>query len=366
MLLLHRAYEGVHMQRLVKSRSRTIGMPPGTLVHIGEKKRDTALMTLIDYDVDKFEHKKIDLKELENLGIRESGIRWLNVEGLSEINILEAIGRIFNLHPLIMEDILNTDQRPKIDVNDDYIYISAKMLFYDRVLGEFDIDQISFILGSNYVISISEKDTDVFEPVIKRLQQGMSRFRKLGADYLAYSLLDVVVDNYFTVLEGFGEKVETVEDEMVVRTGRQTLGTIHKLKRQILFLHKSVWPLREVLSFLERGESMLVQETTEIYIRDLYEHIVQVMDTTETLRDILSSMLDVYLSSSSNRMNEIMKVLTIISTVFMPLSFIVGVYGMNIRNMPELDWPWMYPFLWLVMVCISISMLIFFKRKKWW
>ncbi len=354
------------MQKLVKSRSRTIGLPPGSLIHIGDKKRESTLMTLIDYTEESFEQNQIGLKELESLQTRETGIRWLNVEGLSDINVLETVGRVFNLHPLILEDILNTDQRPKIDVNDDYIYITAKKLFYDKTLGEFDIEQVSFILGKNYVISISEKDTDVFEPVIKRLQQGMSRFRKLGADYLAYSLLDVIVDNYFTVIEGFGEKVELVEDEMVVRTSRQTLRTIHKLKRQILFLHKAVWPLREVLSFLERGESLLVQDSTEIYIRDLYDHVIQVMDTTETLRDILSSMLDVYLSSSSNRMNEIMKVLTIISTVFMPLSFIVGVYGMNLRNMPELNWPWMYPFLWLFMICISVSMLIFFKRKKWW
>ncbi len=354
------------MQKLVKSRSGTIGLPPGTLVHIGEKKRDTTLMTLIDYDEETFEQRQIDSKVLEKLQNREAGIRWLNVEGLSDLNALETVGRIFNLHPLILEDILNTDQRPRIDINDDYIYISAKMLFYHMDEGEFEIDQVSFIFGKNYVISISEKDTDVFEPVIKRLKQGMSRFRKLGADYLVYSLLDVIVDNYFAVLEAFGEQVETVEDEMVVRTNRQTLGTIHKLKRQILFLHKSVWPLREVLSFLERGESMLVQETTEIYIRDLYDHIVQVMDTTETLRDILSSMLDVYLSSSSNRMNEIMKVLTIISTVFMPLSFIVGVYGMNLKNMPELNWPWMYPVLWMVMVGVSVFMLMYFKRKKWW
>ncbi len=354
------------MQKLVKSRSRTIGLPPGTLVHIGEKKRETTLITLIDYDEENFEQKSIDSRGLENLQNREAGIRWLNVEGLSDVNVLETVGRIFNLHPLILEDILNTDQRPRIDVNDDYIFICAKMLFYHKGAGEFEIDQVSFILGRNYVISISEKDTDVFEPVVKRLQQGMSRFRKLGADYLVYSLLDVIVDNYFAVLEVFGDQVETVEDEMVVRTSRQTLGTIHKLKRQILFLHKSVWPMREVLSFLERGESLLVQESTEIYIRDLYDHIVQVMDTTETLRDILSSMLDVYLSSSSNRMNEIMKVLTIISTVFMPLSFIVGVYGMNLKNMPELNWPWMYPVLWMIMLGISLFMLMYFKRKKWW
>ncbi len=354
------------MQKLVKSRSKTIGMPPGTLVHIGEKKRETTLMTLIGYDEENFEQKKLGIKGLEALKIKETGTTWLNVEGLSDINVLETVGTVFSLHPLILEDILNTDQRPKIDVNEEYIYISAKMLLYDKELGELDIEQVSFILGKKYVITITERDTDVFEPIIKRLQQGMSRFRKLGADYLAYSLLDVVVDNYFTVLESFGEKVELVEDEMMVRNNRQTLRTIHELKRQMLLLHKAVWPLREVLSFLERGESLMVHETTDIYIRDLYDHVIQVMDTTETLRDILSSMLEVYLSSSSNKMNEIMKVLTIISTVFMPLSFIVGVYGMNLRNMPELDWPLMYPVLWLIMICISVSMLIYFKKKRWW
>ncbi len=354
------------MQKLVKSRSKTIGMPPGTLVHIGEKKRETTLMTLIGYDEENFEQKKLGIKGLEALKIKETGTTWLNVEGLSDINVLETVGTVFSLHPLILEDILNTDQRPKIDVNEEYIYISAKVLLYDKELGELDIEQVSFILGKKYVITITERDTDVFEPIIKRLQQGMSRFRKLGADYLAYSLLDVVVDNYFTVLESFGEKVELVEDEMMVRNNRQTLRTIHELKRQMLLLHKAVWPLREVLSFLERGESLMVHETTDIYIRDLYDHVIQVMDTTETLRDILSSMLEVYLSSSSNKMNEIMKVLTIISTVFMPLSFIVGVYGMNLRNMPELDWPLMYPVLWLIMICISVSMLIYFKKKRWW
>ncbi len=354
------------MQKLVKSRSKTIGMPPGTLVHIGEKKRETTLMTLIGYDEDNFEQKKLGIKGLEELKIKETGITWLNVEGLSDINVLETVGTVFSLHPLILEDILNTDQRPKIDVNEEYIYISAKMLFYGKELGELDIDQVSLILGKKCVITISEKDTDVFDPIVKRLQQRMSRFRKLGADYLAYSLLDVIVDNYFTVLESFGEKVELVEDQMMDGNGRQTLRTIHELKRQLLLLHKAVWPLREVLSFLERDESLMMQETTDIYIRDLYDHVIQVMDTTDTLRDILASMLEVYLSSSSNRMNEIMKVLTIISTVFMPLSFVVGVYGMNLRNMPEMDWPLMYPILWLVMICISVSMLIYFKKKRWW
>lgn len=290
----------------------------------------------------------------------------MNIEGLHETEVLAEIGEKFGLHPLVMEDILNTDQRPKIEFSQDYMYICAKMISYDRKLGEFDIEQISLVLGKSFVISFCEKDTDIFEPVIKRLSLSAGRIRKLGTDYLMYCLLDIIVDNYFTVLEDFSEEIEIAEDELIVRTTSNTLKTIHKLKRQVLFLHKAVWPLRDVLSSLERGESELINESTNIFIRDLYDHVVQAMDTTETIRDILSSMLDIYLSSTSNRMNEIMKVLTIISTVFMPLSFIVGIYGMNIRNMPELGWLYMYPVLWGVMIAIAASMLYYFKKKKWW
>lgn len=354
------------MQKIVKSRSQVRGLPPGSLVHIGDKKRETTIMSLIEYSEDSFEQTELILNSLSKLDNRRETIKWINVEGLHEVNVLAQIGEIFDIHPLALEDILNTDQRPKIEFYDKYMYISAKMLFYNSEINEFNIEQVSFILGDDYIISFSERDTDVFEPVIKRLQQGLSRARKLSTDYLFYCLLDIIVDDYFDVLENLSETIETAEDEMVNNTTDKSLRTINKLKRQVLFLHKSVWPLRDVLSSLERGESPLIKESTEIYIRDLYDHVVQVMDTTETLRDILSSMMDVYLSSTSNRMNEIMKVLTIISTVFMPLSFIVGVYGMNISNMPELGWHWMYPTLWLVMLTIAGAMLYYFKKRKWW
>ena len=354
------------MQKFVKSRSHTIGLPPGSLVHIGEKKRDTTLMTLIKYGEDYYDQKAVKLEDIYQITSQRSVVNWINVEGLQDVEVLSKIGEIFSLHPLVLEDILNTDQRPKIEVNDEYIYISSKMLFYDKVLNKLDIEQVSFVLGSDYILSFCERDTDVFEPIIRRLQQGMSRIRRSGPDYLVYCLMDVIVDNYFIVLENIGEEIEVAEDEMIIHTSNKTLKTIHKLKRQILFLLKAVWPLRDVLSALERGESTLIKDSTEVYVRDLYDHVIQIMDTTETLRDILSSMLDVYLSSTSNRMNEIMKVLTIISTVFMPLSFIVGVYGMNIKNMPELSWPWMYPTLWVAMISISAAMLFYFKKKKWW
>jgi len=354
------------MQKFVKSHSKTLGLPPGSLIHIGERKRETTLMTLIEYGEDFFEQQELKLEGLAQLKRGAGTIKWINVEGLHEVDVLAKIGETFNLHPLVLEDILDTDQRPKIEFNDEYMYISAKMLFYDTKACEINIEQLSIIFGNNYIISFSERDTDVFEPVIQRLKQGMSRIRKLGADYLAYCLLDITVDNYFNVLESFSEEIENVEDEMVISTSNKTLTTIQKLKRQVLFLHKAVWPLRDVLSALERGESDLIKDSTEIYTRDLYDHVVQIMDTTETLRDILSSMLEVYLSSVSNRMNEIMKVLAIFSTVFMPLTFIVGVYGMNIKNMPELNWPGIYPTLWFVMILIATLMLYYFKKKKWW
>jgi magnesium transporter len=354
------------MQNIVKSRSQKIGMPPGSLIHIGEKKRDTTLITLIEYNEDYFNQKLIESEELLQLRSEDKSARWINVEGLQDVAVLGRIGEVFGLHPLVMEDILNTDQRPKIEFNDEYIYISSKMLLYDSKLDNFDIEQVSFVFGKDYIISFCERDTDIFEPVIQRLKQGMSRIRRLGPDYLVYCLLDVIVDNYFIVLENFSEEIELAEDEIIIRTNNKALKTIHKLKRQVLFLHKAVWPLRDVLATLNRGESPLVKDSTEMYIRDLYDHVVQIMDTTETLRDILSSMMDIYLSTTSNRMNEIMKVLTIISTVFMPLSFIVGVYGMNLKYMPELGWRWMYPALWAVMAGIVATMLIYFKKKKWW
>lgn len=354
------------MQKFVKSRLQTIGLPPGSLVHVGERKRDTTLITLYEYSEDIFEQKEIKLEELSYSEAKAGVVKWLNIEGLHEVDVLEKVGETFNLHPLVLEDILNTDQRPKIEFSDDYIYISAKMLLNDTHSSDFFIEQVSFVIGKNYILSFSERDTDIFEPVVKRLKQSMSRIRKLGPDYMTYCLLDIIVDNYFSVLEKLGDQIEFAEDEMLAHTTGKTLKAIHRLKRQVLFLHKAIWPLRDVLSSMGRGESDLVNSSTEIYIRDLYEHVIQIMDTTETLRDILSGMLDVYLSTTSNRMNEIMKVLTIISTIFIPLTFLVGVYGMNFKYMPELNWPYMYPLLWLIMGTIAALMIYYFKKKNWW
>ena len=354
------------MNTTTKKRSTKAGLPPGSLIYTGEKKDEKIQIKLFKYSEDRFEEKVIGLNDVSLLKPEESTVHWINVEGIHDTKTVEKIGSCFGIHPLVLEDILNTGQRPKIENYEGYTYIVVKMLFYDNKLGEFTTEQESFILGENYVISFSEGKVKIYNTVCEGIRQGAGRIRKMGADYLVYNLLDVIVDNYFVVLEELSEKIEDTEDELVSNPSKSTLQVINKLKKQMLFLHKSVWPLREVVSFLERSETTLVGESVDIYIRDLYDHVIQVMDTTETLRDILSSMLDMYLSSVSNKMNEIMKVLTIISTVFIPLSFIVGLYGMNLKNMPEYDWPWMYPVVWVIMISIATSMLIFFKKKKWW
>jgi magnesium transporter len=263
-----------------------------------------------------------------------------------------------------LEDILNTDQRPKIEDFDDYIYIVLRLINYNQDR-EVTSEQISLILGRNFVISLQESDGEVFAPILERLRTSKGRIRKSGADYLVYTLMDLIVDNYFVVLEKFGEALEYLEEEVVTKPSTQTLQDIHRFKYDMIMLRKSVWPLREVIGRLERRESDLIQEATGIYFKDVYDHTIVAIDNIETYRDILSGMLDIYLSSISNRLNEIMKVLTIIATIFMPLTFLAGVYGMNFKHMPELEWTWGYPASLGLMLVISLSMLIYFRKKKW-
>ena len=252
-------------------------------------------------------------------------------------------GSATDFHPLVLEDILNTDQRPKMEEYGDYLYIVLKML-HDKGKGnQIEAEQVSLVLGPNFVFSFQESGGDVFDQIRERLRTGKGRLRKMGADYLAYTLVDAIVDYYFVILEKLGERIELLEEELVAHPRTETLKEIHTLKREMIFLRKAVWPLREVISGLQRGESPLVQKTTGIYLRDVYDHTIQVIDTIETFRDMLSGVLDIYLSSVSNRLNPVMKVLTIIATVFMPLTFLAGVYGMNFKYMPELEWRWGYP-----------------------
>jgi magnesium transporter len=354
------------MSRLIKNKIvKKIGLSPGTLIHIGEKKVERAKITLIDYSSDRVEEKEVSRIE-ETFPYKDrSTVTWINIDGLHDTEIIEKIGKHFNVHPLILEDILHTNQRPKIEDFDDYLFVVLQMLSFDQTNGEIKAEQVSIILGANFVISFQEREGDVFNQIRTRIKSGKGRIRRMGSDYQAYALIDAVVDHYFLVLEKLGEKIEYLEEELVAKPTTETLHTLHSLKREMVFLRRSVWPLREVASQLERGESHLIKEDTRVFLRDLYDHTIQVIDTIETFRDMVSGMLDLYLSSISNKMNDVMKVLTIIATIFIPITFIAGIYGMNFEFMPELKWHWGYPLVWLLMVVIAILMILYFRVKKW-
>ena len=347
----------------IKRISRKAGLPPGTLVHIGERKAEQVKITIIDYDESQVQ-EKIAEKIEECFPFKDKPtVTWINIDGIHKVEVIEKIGNCFNLHPLILEDILNTGQRPKIEDFGEHIFLVLKMLYY--LEKEITIEQVSLILGPNFVISFQEREGDVFNNIRERIRNNKGRIRKMGADYLAYSLLDAIVDGYFVILEKVGEEIEDIEEKLIKNPTPKTVQIIHNLKREMISLRKSVWPLREVVGVLERGESSLIKKTTGIYLRDVYDHTIQVIDTIETYRDMISGMLDIYLSSISNRMNEVMKILTIIATIFIPLTFIAGIYGMNFRFMPELGWRLGYPAVLFIMVIIGIVMLFYFRRKKW-
>ncbi|KPL03068.1 MAG: magnesium transporter [candidate division Zixibacteria bacterium SM23_73_2] len=353
------------MPRFIKKVSKKAGLSPGALVHIGKKKVEKTRIRIIDYDESQLQEKEV--KEVEEcFPFKEKPtVTWINIDGLHQVEIIEKIGKYFDVHPLVLEDIVNTGQRPKLEDLESYLFIVLKMLSYDEKEKEVSVEQFSFILGPNFVISFQERVGDVFNPIRERIRNAKGRIRKMGSDYLAYALMDAVVDNYFAILERLGEEIESIEEELVHNPNPETLQIIHNLKREMILLRKSVWPLREVISALERGESTLIGDSTGIYFRDVYDHTIQVIDTIETFRDMVSGMLDIYLSSVSNRMNEVMKVLTIFAAIFIPLTFIAGLYGMNFEFMPELKWHWGYFGVLAIMAAVGISLLFYFKKKRW-
>ncbi len=359
------------MPALFKKMSKTAGRIPGELVYLGEEKKEKVKITIIDYDQDNLQEKTVERIE-EVFPFKETPtVTWINIDGLHDPSVIGRIGDHFEMHPLTLEDILNIGQRPKYEDFDNYIFLVLKMFMFDEKKKEIVSEQVSLILGPNVVISIQEKQGDMFDPIRERIRGAKGRIRKMCADYLAYSLLDIVVDNYFSILEKIGDQIEAVEEALTINPSTQTLQSIHALKRNIIFLRKSVWPLREVAGGIERGESKLISKGVRIFLRDLYDHTIQIIDTIETFRDMVSGTLDIYLSSVSNKMNEVMKVLTIIATIFIPLTFIAGIYGMNFNpevsawNMPELNWRYGYFFSLGLMFLIFLGMLIYFRRKKW-
>jgi magnesium transporter len=353
------------MSRFINKRSKTIGLSPGSMVHVGKKKTDTVKISVIDYDENRF--KEENVVQIEDcFPFKEKpSVTWINVVGLHDIDKISKLGKHYDIHSLILEDIVNTGQRPKMEDFNKYLYIVLKMLHYDDQIHEVETEQVSLILGKNFVICFQEKEEDVFNSIRERIRNGKGRIRKMGADYLCYVLLDAIIDNYFFILEQIGEKIEGVEELLVSDPKPETLQKIHNLKRELLFLRKSVWPLREVINGIQRDESSIINESLQVFLRDLYDHTIQIIDTIEAFRDLVSGMIDIYMSSISNKMNEVMKVLTIFAAIFIPLTFIAGIYGMNFEYMPELDTPWAYPMVWIVFILVSGSLLGYFKHKKW-
>jgi len=351
--------------KIIQKTSNKAGLSPGTIVYVGKKKTKKVKIELIDFNESQFQEKEIENIE-DCFPFKDTPtITWINISGLHQTEILEKIGKQFGVHPLVLEDIVHTTQRPKTEDFESYLFVVLKRIDYNDKIKEINVEQLSMIIGSNFVISFQETEGNVFNPVRQRIRNGKGKTRKLGSDYLAYSLIDAVVDNYFIILEKLGGEIEEIEEELIQNPKPEILNAVHRLKRQLIFLRKSVWPLREVISNLQRGESKLIKKTTGIYLRDVYDHTIQVIDTVETFRDMTSGMLDVYLSSVSNKMNEVMKVLTIIATIFIPMTFVAGMYGMNFEFMPELKWEWSYPLVWLTVIIIAGSMLLYFRRKKW-
>lgn len=349
---------------MIKRKRRRLGVAPKIAASSGISAKESKV-TIIDYN-----EKEFHEKEIKNIGeccvFKDAPtVTWINIDGLTQHELLEKLTRDYELHPLVVEDILNTDQRPKMEDFGSYIYMVMKMLSYNQAEAEVEIEQVSMILGNNFLISFQEKEGDVFDSIRERIRTAKGRIRKSGVDYLVYTLIDAVIDNYFLILEKIGEKIEVLEEELINTPTQETMRNIHSLKREMIFLRKSVWPMRELINGLQKSESSVIKKSTGIFLRDVYDHTIQVIDTVESLRDMASGMLDIYLSSISNRMNEVMKVLTIFAAIFIPLTFIAGVYGMNFKFMPELEWKYGYFVALSLMAAVGITLVLFFKRKKW-
>lgn len=349
-------------RRITKNRSIKFGSKPGTLIHIGNHINNNISIDVIHYNNNFY--NQTEMKNIpENI---EGGlITWINIDGLNDINLIKEIGTKFSIHPLVLEDILNTNQRPKVDEYKEYVHITMKIAIYDEAAEKTNLEQLSMILGKNYLISFQEKKSQIFKPIIKRLKNPQSSFRNLGSDYLCYAIIDTIVDSYFSVLESIEDKIELFEDKVINNASRETLKEIYELKREMIIFRKAIWPLREVVNCLQRGDLSFIDESTLVYFRDVYDHVYEIIDTSQLFIDIITGMLDTYLSSVSNKMNEVMKFLTIFSTIFIPATFLAGVYGMNFKNIPELSWQYSYPIFWLIIVGIAIIMIRYFKKKNW-
>ena len=348
---------------ILKPREKPPGSAPGTLVHVGRKHKHKPRLQVLDYANQKLREHEAALHEAAHYR-HEQTVTWVTVDGIHDPQVIQAVGEQYDLHPLLLEDILSTDQRPKVEEYKEHLFVVSKMISRNAQ-GLLETEQVSFVLGDGWVLCFQERPGDVFEPVRERIRQAKGRIRQRGADYLLYALLDAVVDHYFLVLERTGEIIEHLEEELLADPDDDTLQAIHTLKRELIYLQKYLWPQREAVSQIQRQENHLFHQDTMLFVRDLHDHIVQVIETVGVYRDMVSGMMDIYMSAVSNRMNEVMKVLTIIATIFIPLTFIAGVYGMNFQYMPELTMRYGYHATWAVMLVIGLGLVVFFRRKGW-
>jgi magnesium transporter len=351
--------------KIGKKTSAKVGLPPGSIIHVGEQKIEKVKITLTEYDEKKLETCEINSVEEIDPYTDTPQVTWVNVCGLHDTEMIKQIGEKFNIHPLVLEDILNTETRPKIEMAEKYVFIAMKMLTYNTEENEIVTEQVSFILGDTFVFSFLEKSDNIFNPINDRIINNYGRVRKQASDYLFYALMDIVVDQYFLLLEQIEQNIESLDDEVITSADRSQIEKIYNLKNKLLLTRRSLWPLRELFTRLIREESKLINKKIVPYLRDLLDHTIQITETIELQREITNGLMETHLSMMSFKMNEVMKVLTVIATIFIPLTFIVGIYGMNFPNMPEMKWPWAYFALWGVMIGIVLFMVFYFKRKKW-
>lgn len=352
------------ISRIIPKTSK-VAASPWTISYIWKKREHRVKMNLINYNETVYNEQK--LATINDVAVfdKEKTTKWINVIWVHNEKIIDEIGAHYGIHPLVLEDIANTTLRPKIEEYDNYLFIIIKIIYFSSETHEFEIDQLSLIIWDDYVISFQEADNNVFKWIIERISNKKGKISRLWSDYLMYAIIDAVVDQYFFAIEQVSEKMEELEDELMLSADKKLLNKIYSIKKEIVYLKKSIWPLREVISTLQHSENKIIKKNTSIFIRDVYNHTIQVIETVETFRDLTSGMLELYLSSVSNKMNEIMKVLTIFSAIFIPLTFLAWVYGMNFQYMPELAMKWTYPAWWLFCIFVTILMLVAFKKKKW-
>ena len=352
--------------RPVQSEEKEPGLAPGAMVHVGEKRTDETTFEIIQWDAENVDRHTASSAEEAKSFVDDSKVTWLRITGLHEVEKISELRTVFGVHPLLLEDVLNTAGRAKIEESDDSIFVVLKLIREDPDSGHVDVQQFAALLMPNLVITFQEAEAGLFEPLERRIDHGRGRIRKAGADYLLWAVLDVIIDNYFVVQDSIDDKIGQLDERLQEDAASVDAAVLYATKKEITELHRLVRPVREMIFHFQRSESQLLTEQSEPFYRDLYDHAIHVIEATEDLRELGSSLRDFYMAAVGHRMNEVMKVLTIFATLFMPITFLAGIYGMNFEHMPELKWPWGYGAVWGLFVLLTVTMIVYFKKKRWW